>query len=155
MNIQVSDFYPFEPTEAIELSLIPLRVRYKLDCAGVRLRLLQWQALPSVEKRLLLQLPVATLAEVNEYRSALSHMVSRQGDALQADPPGVDKEVWKNTSVWPDVVMTQCKAQQLPLPSLSEWKNLAETERHALFVLARSNHSQKEFIAAMMLFCGR
>ena len=155
MNIQVRDFYPFEPTEAIDLSLIPLRVRYKLDCAGVRLRLLQWQALPSVEKRLLLQLPVATLAEVNEYRSVLSHMLSRQGHTLQADQPGADKGVWRNTSAWPDVVMTQCDAQQLALPSLSHWKNLAETERHALFVLARSNHSQKEFMAAMTLFCGR
>jgi len=51
----ISEFYPFESPEAISLSLIPLRVRYKLDCAGIRLRLSQWQALTHDEKRQLLE----------------------------------------------------------------------------------------------------
>lgn len=155
LNTLVKDFYPFEPTDVINLSLIPLRVRYKLDCAGVRLRLSQWQALTCEDKRQLLQSPVATPEEVSDYRSALSRLVGLQGDALHADQPSEDKEVWRNTSTWPDVVIAQCNAQQLAVPPLSQWKFMAETERHALFVLARSNHSQKEFIAAMTLFCKR
>ena len=54
------DFYPFESREASSLLLIPLRVRYKLDCAGIRLRLSQWQAMTHDEKMQLLQLPVRT-----------------------------------------------------------------------------------------------
>ena len=146
------DFYPFEPPDATGLSLIPLRVRYKLDCAGVRLRLSQWQTMTSEDKAQLLQLPVATLSEQNAYRVALSQMVGRQGETLLADGSDTAQQEWRNTGKWPEVVVRQCDAQQLNLPPLAEWQELAETDRHALFVLARSHHSQKEFFAAMALF---
>jgi hypothetical protein len=150
----VKDFYPFEPPDATGLSLIPLRVRYKLDCAGVRLRLLQWQAMTPEEKGQLLRLPVATLADLDEYRAALSGMADRQGVVLLADEPGASKADWRNADAWPAVVVRQCDLQGLPLPPVLRWQMLAEPDRHALFVLARSNHSQAEFVAAMAIFCG-
>jgi hypothetical protein len=148
------DFYPFESREASTLLLIPLRVRYKLDCAGIRLRLAQWQALTHDEKTQLLQLSIVTPREQGAYRVALIRMVSRLGAAPLADEPVTGEEDWRTTQVWPDVVVRQCEAQHLPLPPLSQWQSLIEADRHALFVLARSNHSQTEFVAAMALFCG-
>ena len=148
------DFYPFESREASTLLLIPLRVRYKLDCAGIRLRLAQWQALTHDEKTQLLQLSIVTPQEQGAYRVALIRMVSRLGAAPLADEPVTGEEDWRTTQVWPDVVVRQCEAQHLPLPPLSQWQSLIEADRHALFVLARSNHSQTEFVAAMALFCG-
>lgn len=149
------DFYPFEPREATELSLIPLRVRYRLDCAGVRLRLGQWQAMMREEKVQLLQLPVATPEDLNAYRAALRRMVDRQGVSLLADASGTGDEEWRNGGAWPAVVISQCDAQGLSLPPVSHWQALAESDRHALFVLARSNHSQTEFLAAITLFCAQ
>jgi hypothetical protein len=64
------------------------------------------------------------------------------------------EEGWRTTEAWPDVVVRQCEAQHLPLPPLSKWQSLIEADRHALFVLARSNRSQTEFVAAMAMFCG-
>lgn len=151
--MSVKDFYPFESPEATGLSLIPLRIRYKLDCAGVRLRLSQWQAMTSEEKGQLLRLPVATPGDLDEYRAALSRMADRQGAALLADEPGAGKADWRNAEAWPAVVVRQCELQALPLPPVLRWQALAEPDRHALFVLARSNHSQTEFCAAMALFC--
>jgi hypothetical protein len=151
----VKDFYPFEPPDATGLSLIPLHVRYKLDCAGVRLRLLQWQAMTPEEKGQLLRLPVATLADLDEYRAALGRMADRQGVALLADEPGASKADWRNADAWPAVVVRQCELQGLPLPPVLRWQMLAEPDRHALFVLARSNHSQREFLEALALFFGR
>lgn len=149
------DFYPFESPEATGLSLIPLRVRYKLDCVGVRLRLSQWQAMTSQEKGQLLQLPVATPEDRNGYRAALSCMAARQGATLLADEPVTGEEGWRNTTAWPAVLISQCEAQGLSLPPVLHWQVLAEPDRHALFVLARSNHSQTEFLAAIKLFCER
>ncbi|MBM3337627.1 MAG: hypothetical protein FJY60_08100 [Betaproteobacteria bacterium] len=148
------DFYPFESREAISLLLIPLRVRYKLDCAGIRLRLAQWQALTHEEKTQLLQLPVVTPQERGAYRDALFRMVDRLGGAALAEEPMTGEEGWRITQVWPDVVVRQCEARHLPLPPPSKWQGLIEADRHALFVLARSNHSQAEFLAAMVMFCG-
>jgi hypothetical protein len=148
------DFYPFESREASSLLLIPLRVRYKLDCAGIRLRLAQWQALTHDEKTQLLQLSIVTPQEQGAYRVALIRMVSRLGAAPLADEPVTGEEDWRTTQAWPDVVVRQCEAQHLPLPPLSQWQSLIEADRHALFVLARSNHSQTEFVAAMAMLCG-
>ncbi len=148
------DFYPFESQEASSLYLIPLRVRYKLDCAGIRVRLSQWQAFTQEEKRLLLQLPVDTPEAQGTYRAALITMVNRHGGTAMAEEPRPVEQGWRVTQTWPDVVVRQCEAQHLPLPPISFWQSLVEADRHALFVLARSNHSQSEFIAAMRLFCG-
>ena len=148
------DFYPFESREASSLRLIPLRVRYKLDCAGIRLRLAQWQALTHDEKTQLLQLSIVTPQERGAYRDVLIRMVNRLGGAALVEEPMTGKEGWRTMEAWPDVVVRQCEAQHLPLPPLSKWQSLIEADRHALFVLARSNHSQMEFVAAMAMFCG-
>lgn len=148
------DFYPFESREASSLLLIPLRVRYKLDCAGIRLRLAQWQALTHDEKTQLLQLSIVTPQERGAYRDVLIRMVNRLGGAALVEEPMTGKEGWRTMEAWPDVVVRQCEAQHLPLPPLSKWQSLIEADRHALFVLARSNHSQTEFVAAMAMFCG-
>ncbi len=148
------DFYTFESREASSLLLIPLRVRYKLDCAGIRLRLAQWQALTQNEKTQLLQMPVLTAQEHEAYRVTLSRMVNRLGGAALVEEPMTGEEGWRTTQAWPDVVVRQCEAQNLPPPPLSKWQSLIEADRHALFVLARSNHSQAEFVAAMAMFCG-
>ena len=108
-----SDFYPFEPREATELSLIPLRVRYRLDCVGVRLRLGQWLAMMPEEKAELLQLPVATPEDLNAYRAVLRRMAGRQGVALLTDVSGAVNEEWSNVEAWPAVVISQ------PVPSRS------------------------------------
>ena len=152
--MSTTDFYPFESSEASSLLLIPLRVRYKLDCAGIRLRLSQWQALTHDEKMQLLQLPVATPRDQGAYKDALVRMVSRLGGAELAEEPMTGEEGWRITQAWPDVVVSQCETQDLELPPISQWQRLIEADRHALFVLARSNHSQKEFVAAIALFFG-
>jgi hypothetical protein len=148
------DFYTFETREASSLLLIPLRVRYKLDCAGIRLRLAQWQVLTHDEKTQLLQLSISTPEEQGAYRDALFQMVDRLGGAALVEEPMTGEEGWRITQEWPEVVVRQCEAQNLPPPPLSKWQSLIEADRHALFVLARSNHSQAEFVAAMATFCG-
>ena len=102
----------------------------------------------------LLQLPVVTPQERGAYRDALFRMVDRLGGAALAEEPMTGEEGWRITQVWPEVVVRQCEAQDLPLPPLSKWQSLIEADRHALFVLARSSHSQAEFVAAMALFFG-
>ncbi len=145
-------FYPFEGPAATSLELIPLSVRHKLDCAEVKLHLPQWQALSLDERRQLLRQPCADDEEVRRYRELLNAMIDRHHAVPPTPHPLAGDEPWRELSRWPQVVADQCGKQLLTLPPLARWQAMAEVDRHALFVLGRSKHSQAEFVAAMRLF---
>ncbi len=145
-------FYPFEGPQAVSLELIPLSIRHKLDCAEIKLHLPQWQALDLDERALLLHAPCRTPSDIRAYRSLLDAMIDRH-HAVPATPhPLSGGEPWRDLRRWPEVVCAQCVKQQLALPPVERWAALDEADRHALFVLGRSKHSQAEFVAAMQLF---
>lgn len=147
-------FYPFEGPEAISLALIPLSIRYKLDCAQIKLHLPQWQALPSDERQRLLQAPCSSAADITAYRDLLNHMIDRHCGVRPTDHPLSVDAPWRTLSQWPQVVAQQCAQRCLPLPPVDRWQTLSEADRHALFVLGRSKHSQAEFVQAIALFFG-
>ena len=62
-------------TDADDLLLIPRVVRDKLDRAGIKLRLREWEQLPLVERRRLVELPCASPNEIASYAAALDAMV--------------------------------------------------------------------------------
>ncbi len=147
-------FYPFEGPEATSLELIPLSIRHKLDCAEIKLHLPQWHSLGHGERAQLLRAPCGTAAEIDAYRELLNKMVDRHHAVPPTSHPLTGDEPWLTLSCWPQVVVDQCARQQLPLPAVGHWQRLGEADRHALFVLGRSKHSQADFKAAMRLFFG-
>ena len=148
------DLYPFESDETQSLAIIPLSVRYKLDVCEVKLRLQQWQKLPLEDRKALVAAPLASETDVDACRILLHTLVDRHfGEAATAHPLAGD-EPWHDASRWPQVVIDQCEREALALPPVEQWTTLDESRRHALFVLGRSRHSQREFRAALKLFCG-
>ncbi len=146
--------YPFEGPATVSLELIPLSVRHKLDCAEVKLHLPQWQALSVDERALLVQRTCGSDDDVCAYRGLLNEMIDRHHAVPPTPHPLEGDEPWRELSRWPQVVTDQCERQVVALPPLARWAALAEADRHALFVLGRSRHSQAEFLAAMRLFFG-
>ncbi len=145
-------FYPFEGPATVSLELIPLSVRHKLDCAEVKLHLPQWQALSLDERVQLLRHPCASHDEVRAYRTLLNEMIDRHHAVPPTPHPLEGNEPWRDSGQWPQVVTDHCERQSIALPSIECWSALSEADRHALFVLGRSKHSQAEFMAAMRLF---
>lgn len=148
-------FYPFEGAASQDLSLIPLAVRYKLDRAEIKLHLKQWQALSVEERRQLLNAPCNTATDVAHYRALLRETIIRQCATEPTPQPTGSDQPWLSTADWPRVVLEQCERQAIALPALERWQALSEMDRHALFVLGRSKHSQPEFAAAMRWFFGQ
>lgn len=145
--------YPFESDDTLSLAIIPLSVRYKLDVCEVKLHLQQWQTLPLEERSALVAAAFATPTEVNACRALLHTLVDRHfGEAPTAHPLSGD-EPWRDVSRWPQVVIDQCVREAQALPPTERWSAMDEAHRHALFVLGRSRHSQREFIAAIEHFC--
>ena len=147
-------FYPFEGPATVSLELIPLLVRYKLDCAEVKLHLQQWQALSMDERKRLVRQVCTAVEGVHQYRTLLNEMIDRHYAVAATPRPLSDNEPWRELSRWPQAVMDQCQRQAIALPPVERWQSLSEIDRHALFVLGRSKHAHQEFIAAMRLFFG-
>ncbi len=146
--------YPFESDETLSLAIIPLSVRYKLDVCEIKLHLQQWQKLPLSDRQALVAADFVTPDDVDAYRQQLHHVVGRHfGEAPTKHPLSGD-EAWRDRSRWPQVVIDQCNHEELSLPSVHRWTSLDDPSRHALFVLGRSRHSQREFLAALKHFCG-
>jgi hypothetical protein len=62
-DITPTSCLPFEPESARLLQWLPLAVRHKLDCAGLKLTLAQWLALPMATRvELLNRLPAQGFA---------------------------------------------------------------------------------------------
>ncbi len=145
-------FYPFEGPATIDLSLIPLSIRYKLDRAEIKLHLTQWQKISLDDRQRLLDTPCGTVTEVTIYRALLLELIERYFSAPPTSHPLTSDEPWANSSRWPQVVIEQSEKQSTALPPVEKWQTLSEIDRHALFVLGRSKHAHQEFIAAMALF---
>jgi hypothetical protein len=145
-------FYPFEGPATIDLSLIPLSIRYKLDRAEIKLHLTQWQKISLDDRQRLLDTPCGTATEVIAYRALLLELIERYFSAPPTSHPLTSDEPWANSSRWPQVVIEQSEKQSTALPPVEKWQTLSEIDRHALFVLGRSKHAHEEFIAAMILF---
>ncbi len=152
-SARTSDFYVFEGPQTLSLELIPLRVRYKLDCCEIKLHLQQWQTFNLQEKQQLLQLASDSESEIQAYRAYLQRLVETYFKSPVDAHPASGTEVWRLLHNWPEAIVQQCELQGLALPALSYWQGLHEADRHALFILGRSKHSQTEFVQAMRLFC--
>lgn len=144
--------YPFEGPSTIDLSLIPLSIRYKLDRAEIKLHLTQWQTLSLIDRQRLLHTPCGSVSEVQAYRALLIEIIERCFSAPPTSHPLSEDEPWADRSCWPQVVIALCAHLSIALPPLAQWQALSEMDRHALFVLGRSKHAHEEFIAAMNLF---
>ena len=145
-------FYPFEGPATIDLSLIPLSIRYKLDRAEIKLHLSQWQKISIDDRQRLLETPCGTATETASYRALLIEIIEHYFSAPPTSHPLTGDEPWADSSRWPPVVIEQSEKQSIALPPVGQWQALSEMDMHALFVLGRSKHAHEEFIAAMTLF---
>ncbi len=146
--------YAFESDETLSLAIIPLSVRYKLDVCEIKLHLQQWQKLPLEDRQALVAAAFHSTADVDACRALLHRLIDHHcGEAATTHPLSGD-EPWLDASRWPQVVIDQCDREAVSLPPAERWSVLDEAQRHALFVLGRSKHAQREFKAALKLFCG-
>jgi hypothetical protein len=130
---------------------IPMIVRFKLDAAGIKLKLAEWSRF-SVEERDQLTLQhCSNLVEVEIYRNYLHHLVvMHKGNEpvnlmMDNNPP------WANLDeVHPSL---QAKAKEHNwFISIAQWRSLSNLQRFALLKLYRPGHENKNFPKAMKEF---
>lgn len=126
--------FDFEKDLYETLEFMPLSVRRKLDLAGVKLHLKEWQALSRVERMVICHFPVASPEECGVLAAFLRDAVkTRAGTELATIKPAAHGDAPDAGQVPPDIARL---IAELKLPE-KRWSLLDPDERFALAKLAR------------------
>ena len=116
---------------------IPMIVRFKMDNAGIKLKLSEWSKFNALQKKELALMPIETKDELNDYRNSLSSLIYKYtGNTptlLELNP----NPEWA-TFNW--IITTK------------QWSALTTLQRFALLKLCRQGHENRNFPKAMKEF---
>jgi len=150
-GIPLSGFKFEEDFMEDNIRCIPMMVRFKLDAAGIKLKLSEWSRLTLPERIDLAELPTTTQGEVFKYRHHLQHLIlSRTGKETTEQP--IDKSpAWAMTDHIHESLQEKLKEYNSTL-SLIKWQRLSDLQRFVLIKLSRPSHENRNFPKAMKEF---
>ncbi|MGH8206033.1 MAG: nitrate reductase associated protein [Steroidobacteraceae bacterium] len=144
--------FDFERDFAGSLHCIPMSVRLKLDCCGVKLSLKQWNRLAVDERERLLGLPCDDAHSSASYRQLLISMVeTRTGQAPKSLAIESDPE-WAADERIPEQLRAYMATLQLAPLTTTQWAQLGRVQRFALLKLSRPGHDNDNFVPALREF---
>lgn len=151
-NLQGIEYFRFEEDFMEEnIRCIPMVVRFKMDLAGIKLKLGEWGRFYPSERIELALLPVTTALETEHYRNHLKSLVTKHTGKV-ATPLTVDANpAWQNLVQIPE--MLREKSSELALDiSIGKWQSLSNIQRFALLKLCRPGHENENFPKAATEF---
>lgn len=144
--------FGFELDFAGELYCIPMSVRRKLDLAGVKVSLRQWNRFTLEDRQRLLASPCDTPAGIEAYRQEVARLVeARVEERPQFMEPDSGAE-WNGARGVPPRVIEYCVERGVPAPDAAQWMSLSADQRFAVFKLTRPGHRNENFLPAMREF---
>jgi hypothetical protein len=145
----VKELFGFEQDFVQSLRCIPMIVRFKLDCCGLKLKLAHWHSMTASEKESLIDFSCDTESELQAYRSLIFDICVNSN--RPQDLPISSSPEWLETAQIPTAVLQ--KAEEIgSIISLKQWQNLQPLERFALIKLSRSSHENHNFLPALEEF---
>lgn len=146
------EYFDFEEDFVEEnVRCIPMIVRFKMDAAGIKLKLAEWSKFTIDERIALAVNPAATTEEAGEYNNYLSGLIKKYTAAdaavlaLEAEP------AWSVLHGIPAILQDKAKECGWEI-GITQWKQLTNLQRFALLKLCRPGHENKNFPKAMKEF---
>jgi len=152
LNLDGIEYFQFEE-EFMENNMrcIPMIIRFKMDIAGIKLKLSEWKKF-SPEERIELALMSCGFNEASEqYARYLAGLIKKY---TRRDPTNMEVNrapAWKDLHSIPGILIEKLKEFDWDL-SISQWKNLTDLQRFSLIKLCRPGHENKNFPKAMKEF---
>jgi hypothetical protein len=137
-------FFGYEEEYKDDLRFIPMRMRYRLDLAGLKIGLEAWQRLPLQDRLSLSAAPVATATEADGFRKRVNAALKACTALEAAETAPVDPAAWGNAVYAPESVRTACVAAGLRFDE-SAWKRMTDFQRYALLKLSASSRQPEAF----------
>jgi hypothetical protein len=146
------EYFDFEEDFVEEnVRCIPMTVRFKMDAAGIKLKLTEWSKFSEDERIELAIKPAATKAEIAMYHGYLAALIKKYTHAA-ATALAVDSiPAWANLKLIPALLQEKAKEFNLII-SLVQWQQLTNLQRFALLKLCRPGHENKNFPKAIKEF---
>lgn len=152
INLKGIEYFKFEEDFMEEnVRCIPMVVRFKMDLAGIKLKLGEWGRFGTAERIELALLPVTSEQETDYYRNYLRSLVINHTQKA-ATPLSIDQNpAWKNLVQVPLMLVEKSSEFGLNI-SISQWQSLTDIQRFALLKLCRPGHENKNFPIASVEF---
>ena len=152
LHLDGIEYFHFEE-EFMENSMrcIPMIIRFKMDMAGIKLKLSEWRKF-STEERIELALMNCSFSEGTEqYARYLAGLIKKY---TRRDPTSMEinkNPAWKDLYSIPGILIENLKEFDWNL-STPQWGDLTDLQRFALLKLYRPGYENKNFPRAMKEF---
>ncbi len=130
---------------------IPMIVRFKMDIAGIKLKLSEWSKFSYSERLQLTQCTCISYEEVKVYRIYLKQLIKKHTGNEAENLLLENYPAWANTTIVPLQLLNKAIEYQWTI-SVNQWKSLTNLQRFALLKLFKPGHENRNFPIAMREF---
>jgi hypothetical protein len=148
-NIEYFDFEEDFMEDGIRC--IPMIVRFKLDKAGIKLKLSEWATFNSEEKISMALLECNVEDEVKIYHDFVAGLIEAYTYQLPTILPVENNPEWDNKEEVPPMVSAKVLSMNKAI-NKKQWSTLTKLQRFALVKLCRSRHENRNFPIALKEF---
>ena len=146
------EYYDFEEDFIEEnVRCIPMIVRFKMDAAGIKLKLSEWSKFKRGERIELAIKPCDNAEAAALYNNYLTELIKKRTNAEATVLPINNEPVWANLKEIPELLQEKAKEFNWEI-SKKQWSGLTNLQRFALTKLYRPGHENKNFPKAMKEF---
>jgi hypothetical protein len=130
---------------------IPMMVRFKMDKAGIKLKLKQWSRFTTDERVALALKPCNTPNDIHDFHAYLAALVWKHTGEV-ATPLEIDEQPqWAIGDTVPHQLVDKAREHDCTI-SADQWNQLSYLQRFALLKLQRPGHENKNFPIALQEF---
>ncbi len=130
---------------------IPMIVRFKMDLAGIKLKLNEWVKFSNREKLELAISPAGNPEQISNYKRMLNRMIfdhtGQTGTSLEIN----HAPAWSVIDNVPEQLDLHMQKMNKSI-SRNQWHNLTNLQRFALLKLVKDGHENKNFLKALIEF---
>jgi len=146
------EYFAFEEDfMATNMRCIPMIVRFKMDKAGIKLKLKEWNKFSEKERVELSKMPCGREMEVNEYYEYLAGLIKNHTGNSPTILAVEQQPGWANTDTVPVAIAERLNEIALTV-AVQQWKALTQLERFALVKLSQPGHESKNLEKALKEF---
>jgi hypothetical protein len=130
---------------------IPMIVRFKMDAAGIKLKLSEWSKFSREERVELAIKPCNNAEEAVIYNNFLAGLIKGYTNTEATVLPVDSHPAWANLNEIPELLQQKAKEFNWEVTK-EQWSGLTNLQRFALTKLYRPGHENKNFPKAMKEF---
>ncbi|MGG9961222.1 nitrate reductase associated protein [Ferruginibacter sp. SUN106] len=146
------EYFNFEEDFVEEnVRCIPMIVRFKMDAAGIKLKLAEWSKFKRDERIYLALMPAATDEEAKLYNDYLSQLIEKYTSNKATELTINTNPDWANLHTIPEMLAEKAKEFDLEITP-EKWSSLTNLQRFTLLKLCRPGHENKNFPKAIIEF---